>query len=270
VKKAPNITSKQLSAHGLLTLLLTGSIVVLATPQERPAAFEVESIRVNKTGDPSSNLVPRRGGFSAVNVTLMQLARFAFQIQEFQIAGQPAWFNAERYDIEARSRPEIESERAEVWQPMVQNLLARRFGLAYHIEQREQSVYELLVVRNGHKLKPAQNTDCVFPTPSRCGFRARSGEIIGDQVSMEAFATRLSRSIGRTVVNKTNLDGVFDLVVQWTPESDLGLRNDLAALPAGGPSIFTALQEQLGLRLEAAKGPIEVFVIDRVERPSEN
>jgi len=200
----------------------------------------------------------------------MQLMRFAFQIQEFQVSGQPSWFNTERFDIAARAPRGVAADKADAWQEMLGTLLVDRFKLTYHVEPREQSVYELIVSRNGHKLKPAPRTDCVPPVPGQCGFRASVGQLIGDQVTMEAFATRLSRSLGQTVVNKTSLEGAFDFLLQWTPDLMAALPADPVAPRGGGPSIFTALQEQLGLRLEPAKGPVEVFVIDHVERPSEN
>ena len=253
----------------LLPLAMIAMPVALASAQQSPQpAFEVASVRLNRSGESSANILPRRGGFSAVNMTLMQLVRFAFQIQEFQVTKQTSWFNTERYDIEAKAPAGRDAEKGEVWQGMLQDLLAKRFKLAYHVEQRQQDVYELTVARSGHKLKRARLTDCVFPTPGECGFRASLTQIVGDQVSMDALATRLSRSIGQPVLNKTNLEGVFDLLLQWKedPRGSLTTNTSLEERL----SIFTALQDQLGLRLEATKAPVDVYVIDHVERPSDN
>ena len=137
--------------------------------QKSPLAFEVEAIRPNKSGDRSTNFEPSPGGFNASNATVMQLMRFAFQIQEFQVSGQPSWFNTERFDIAARAPRGVAADKADVWQEMLGTLLVDRFKLTYHVEPREQSVYELIVSRNGHKLKPAPRTDCVPPVAGQCG-----------------------------------------------------------------------------------------------------
>jgi uncharacterized protein (TIGR03435 family) len=251
-----------------LSLSLTVSAAIAA--QQPAPEFEVASIKLSTAGDSNAMLAPSKGRFSATNVTLMQLVRFAFQIQEFQVSGQPSWFTTERYDIEAKAPPDVSAEQAEVWQRMLQRLLADRFRLTYRIEQRDQSVFELVVSRGGHKLTQVQPSNCATSVPGECGFLASAGRIRGSQVSMDALATRLSRSIARTVVNKTGVDGVFNLLLEWMPDSQLALRPDQPGPDPGGPSIFTALQEQLGLRLESANGSIPVYVIDRVERPSEN
>jgi uncharacterized protein (TIGR03435 family) len=237
--------------------------MVVAAQNSQPA-FEVASIKPNNSGDRSAAVIPQPGGgLTATNVTLIQLLRFGFQIQEYQVAGQPAWASSLRFDVVAKADSAGAPHPADAWQPMLQNLLADRFKLRFHREQREVGVYELVVVRGGHKLKQASLDNCSPPPAGMCGmFRASASQIIGDQVTMEAFATRLSRSLGRPVVDKTKLSGVFNLLLQWTP--------DAPPEDATGPSIFTAMQEQLGLRLESAKGPVEVLVIDGVERPSEN
>jgi uncharacterized protein (TIGR03435 family) len=235
--------------------------LTLAAPQKPASKFEVASIKLNNTGDGSSTIRAQPGGWTAVNVTVMQIVRSAFQVQEFQMYGQPSWFSSQRYDIEAKAPSGVAIDKAEVWQPMVHALLAERFDLVYHKEIRELPVYALVAAKGGHKLKKADPKTCVQPPEGPCGgFNASSRQIMGDHVSMDAFAVRLGRSMGRIVMNKTDVEGIFDLLLQWTPEGQDG----------DNPSIYTALQEQLGLRLESTKGPVEVFVIDRVERPSEN
>jgi len=257
---------------GALLLSLTIAAGSAVAQQTVPRAFEVASIKLNNSGDGSSAVIPRPGGgLTATNVNLIQLLRFGFQIQEYQIAGQPNWATARRFDIEARAGGNTAELPADAWQPMLQQLLADRFKLTFHREQREVPVFELVVARNGHKLQKATLDDCSAPPAGSCGtFRASSQQIIGDRVSMDAFATRLSRSLGRTVTNKTNVEGVFNLTLQWTPDAQLNPQPETPTQNGAGPSIFTAMQEQLGLRLESAKGRAEVLVIDRVEQPSEN
>ena len=255
----------------LRLMILLISWMPAAAPQKPALSFDVASIKPNNSGDRSSVVLPRPGGgFTATNVTMMQLMRFGFSIQEFQVSGQPNWFNTERFDMEAKADVPGEPQAA-VWQPMLQALLADRFKLAFHKEQRAMPAYDLVVSKNGHKLQRVEPGECLPPPAGMCGtFRASSSQIIGDRVSMEAFATRLTRSMGRTVVDKTQLEGVFNLLLQWTADPQIGLQVGAPPPDGGGPSIFTALQEQLGLRLEATKNPVEVYVIDRVERPSDN
>ena len=241
--------------------------------QQPALSFDVASIKPNKSGSGDASINGRPGGsFSAVNVTMMQLMRNAFGIQEYQVSGQPPWFNSERFDIEAKPSPEIAKQGDRlIWQPMLQALLADRFKLTYHKEKKDMPAYELVVSKSGHKLQKAEPGDCNPPLAGNCGFRASSNQIIGDRVSMEMFATRLSRSLGRTVVDKTTLSGVFNLTLKWTPDpTQFGLPPDASAPDGTGPTIFTAMQEQLGLRLEGIRVPVDAFVIDRVERPSEN
>jgi len=256
----------------LRLMLFLISLIPATGPQKPALSFDVASIKPNNSGGRNSVVLPRPGGgFTATNVTMMQLMRFGFSIQEFQVSGQlPNWFNIERFDIEARA--DVQGEpRAEVWQPMLQALLADRFKLAFHKEVRAMPAYDLIVSKNGHKLQRVEPGECLPPPAGMCGtFRASTSQIIGDRVSMEAFATRLTRSMGRTVVDKTKVEGVFNLLLQWTPDPQPGVQVDAPPPDGGGPTIFTALQEQLGLRLEATKNPVEVYVIDRVERPSEN
>ena len=128
-------------------------------------------------------------------------------------------------------------------------------------------MYALVVGKNGPKLKPADPNECDRSKPAGvCGFRASQTEIIGTQVSMAQFATRLSRSLGGMVVDKTELNGNFDFTLQWTADENVPLGPGASA----GPAIFAAVQDQLGLKLESIRGPVETLFIDRAERPSEN
>lgn len=192
------------------------------------------------------------------------MVRTAYNVQEFQISGQPGWFGTERYDIEAKMPPNTKPEDA---MRMFQSLLADRFQLALHKETRNVSALALVVARNGHKLTAADRSKCDPTNPNGgCGFRASPTEIIGAAVSMQQLATRLSRSLGLMVVDKTELRGAFDLALRWTNDDATPLGPGASA----GPALYVALQEQLGLRLESTKTPVETLIIDRVERPSEN
>src|SRR5262245_12049137 len=179
-----------------------------APAQNTRLEFEVASIKSNKSGSGNAISGMIRGDrFSSTNVTLSQTVRAAYGIQEFQIAGQPGWFDSERFDIEAKIGPDVKPGD---WQLMLQSLLAERCKLVFHREFKEVSVLALVLAKGGPKLKPAEQIDC-SQAPGACGFRASPSEIIGTFVTMDTFATRLSRSLGQMVINQTELKGNFDL-----------------------------------------------------------
>ena len=241
-------------------MLFVGLTAAAVGAQNVAPAFEVASIKRNVSGDQSSRSVGRGDRYSATNVTVIQLLRAAYNVQEFQIAGGPSWVGIDRFDIEAKIAPA--SKPAE-WQPMLQTLLGERFKLTLHREQRQGPTYSLIVAKNGHKLLPADPAKC--PNTGGCGFNASPTQIVGESVSMAQLAARLSRSIGITVVDNTGLTGMFDLKLEWSAEDQFVARGASAS-----PTIFPAIQEQLGLRLESTRGPVETLVIDRVERPTED
>jgi len=248
-----------------LNIVLFGALsVVFAQAQTSPQAFEVSSVKRNLSGGSAAIAGMVRGDrFTSTNITLTQLLRTAFGIQEFQIAGKPGWSDDDRFDIEAKADHDLKSTD---WPPMLQTLLAERFKLAFHREQRETSAYALVIAKNGPKLTRVEGFTCDRPEPDGCSNMAGTPiSIAGEKVTMNQLASRLSRSIGRQVTNKTGLDGRFNLKLEWPQEERLAEPGASAS-----PGIFTALQEQLGLKLESTKEPVEVIVIDRVERPGEN
>jgi uncharacterized protein (TIGR03435 family) len=190
----------------------------------------------------------------------VSLLRAAFDIQEFQIAGQPAWADRDRFDIVATmpdgARP------PDNWRLMVQALLRDRFMLRFHREQRPASVFALTVAKSGHRLRPAG--PCESPG-GRCDFNGSPTRVWGDSVSMAQFAARLSRSLGAMVVDRTGLGSLYDVSLEWTVEDQFRGRGASAS-----PTIFTAIQDQLGLRLESTTGTVDMLVIDNVESPPDN
>jgi uncharacterized protein (TIGR03435 family) len=246
------------------TMALFYLLAVVARAQNARPEFEVSSVKPNVSGSASAiNGSVRGNRFSSTNVTISQLVRVAYGVQEFQIAGQPGWFDTDRFDVEARAAQDLKPED---WQPMLQNLLADRFKFAFHRERREAQTLVLVVAKNGPKLTRADSSKCDPAQPNSCGnFRASPTEIIGERVSMTQLATRLSRSIGRMVSDQTGLAGIFDLKLEWTREDAF---NEPGA--SASPAIFAALQDQLGLKLESKKEPVDTLVIDHVEKPSDN
>jgi len=257
-----------------------------ATP--RPE-FEVASIKLNKSADFRGMTNNVHGRFTATNMPLQVLITLAYRIKDFQVSGAPAWLTSERYDVEAKAEGDLAFE---AMLPMLQTLLEDRLQLKFHRETKEVPVYALVVAKAG-KLREAEgecgprpNTPPPPPEPGKLpttpcgGFFLFPGRLSGQRVAITQLADSLSRLTSRVVLDKTNLTGKYDINLDYTPE-----QGQLQGLPGGapppglpplppadpnGPSLFSALQEQLGLKLESQKGPVEMLVIDHVERPSEN
>jgi len=236
----------------------------LQEPASETASFEVASVKPN-TSRISNAVPPSRGNgsYSASNVALKSVIANAYEVRIFQIEGGPDWLTSERFDIIARGR---EGTPDRLRPAMLRTLLAERFKLVAHFETREQQVYSLTVLRGdgrlGPQLKPsapAVGSPAGFPAASVDNGTAR---INGKSVSMDTFAIMLTSSVfGQRVINRTGLGGEFELDLRFTPDSST------AAAPEF-PSVFTAVQEQLGLKLQSERGPVPVLVIDSVQRPT--
>ena len=267
--------------------ILTG-IIAKAQLQSTASSpsFEVASIKANHSGERIMLFQPGRGGrFTATNCSLRLLIQYAYGVMQFQISSAPDWVKSDRYDIAAKVEgdPQVRELRA-----MLQRLLEDRFQLKHHLDTKEAVVYDLVVSKAG-KLREAEPGDCPPPlsAPSSrpggppddapCGsLRKSPGHTKGYKLTTGELAGSLSFLLGRLVLDKTALTGKYDIDLHWTPES---VQMQSSAPPEAGPpppveptgpSIFTAVQEQLGLKLKSAQGPVKTLVIDRVERPSEN
>jgi uncharacterized protein (TIGR03435 family) len=239
-------------------------------------SFEVATIKPNKSGSRGVMISPRPGGrFVARNSSLESLIAFAYQIGNFQFSGAPDWLDSERYDIEAKASEDL---TAASMRPMLQALLEDRLRLKFHRETKEQAVYALLVGKTG-KLQDAGECSTPpgttppppkpgEPPPPGCGSLATlRGRIIAQKIPIVRLATVLASLTNRMVLDETNLTGKYDIDLRYAPDMDT---TEPTQADPNSPSLFTALQEQLGLKLESKKGPVEMFVIDQVERPSEN
>jgi uncharacterized protein (TIGR03435 family) len=261
-----------------------GSAAAPPIPDSSQAAativFEVSTIKVSKSGETGSGTNMRNGTFTANNVALKNLMQYqAYGIPQQRILGGPKWLDSVRFDIEAKpdssaidQMRKLDHEQARIQiQRMFQQLLADRFKLAVHWETRELPVYTLVVAKNGPTLQKTTLPEGSSSTSSG------DDRLTAKGVTMEEFCKVLtadaSRDIGRVVIDKSGIAGRYDFSLKWTPQIDTGGANtgaDGAATADSGPSIFTAVQEQLGLKLESAKGPVQVLVIDHVEMPQEN
>jgi uncharacterized protein (TIGR03435 family) len=212
------------------------------------------------------------GRLTVKNQTLKDMVKFAYDLQDYQVSGGPNWVDGDHYQIEATYPPNASSaDRAK----MMQAMLADRFGLTVHREPRDVSGYALVVNKNGPKLQKSAATEpgmMLGRSPSS-GLRM----LTGTQATMSGLATLLSGLLNRPVEDKTSLDGIYDFKMEWQPDptiesSQRGFqKGDAAPTPdRSGPTIFTALQESLGLRLENAKQSVDAIVIDHAEKPSAN
>jgi uncharacterized protein (TIGR03435 family) len=234
-----------------------------------PPTFDIASIRMNKTEiDGHHHIInnPAESHFRTVNLPLRDLIQFAYGLPDSQILGGPAWINSIMFDIDAKSDSLVDtqlhalpSEQArQQKQCMVQALLADSFHLKAHQETRRLPVYALVVAKDGPKFKPSEISGTTIDTG-----RTRL-HVAGSDDTMSILARALARVLGRVVLNQTGLNGRYDLNMEWTPD------DAPATMLDGAPGIFTAIQEQLGLKLESTRGPVPVLVIDSVEKPSAN
>jgi bla regulator protein blaR1 len=284
-----------LVAAGLLGLpivagLVRTPVVVAAFAPEGPVpllqiqdpprqSFEVASVKPNKSGETTSSLQRSPGGnFVVQNMTLRGLIFFAYGIQGFQLVGGPDWVATERFDITARAAADVPPTPIGQTSPealMLRSLLEDRFRLSAHRETRDLPIYALVLARAdgrlGPRLRQTASDYCakrleaagkagepIPPGGAVCGIRPSVNGITAGAFPMNELARFLALNTGRTVVDRTGLTGVWDFDLKYSPPNAPNPDPD-------PPSIFTALQEQLGLRLDATTGPVEVLVIDRVE-----
>ena len=217
------------------------------------------------------------GGLRAENVRLMNLVSFAYDVPQFQISGGPGWANTEPFSLRAKGpqgegAPDLRqmnaAERRQVVEQVrerMRTLLAERFHLVIRRETKEMPVYALVVAKNGLKLKEAGGDG------SQQQIQMNRGRIDGQYINMDLLARNLAGRVSRPVLDRTGLKGNYSFKLEFSEEV-IGPRGEGAgpAPDLGGPSIFTALQEQLGLKLESTKGPVEMIVIERAEKPTEN
>ncbi|MDR3791954.1 MAG: TIGR03435 family protein [Terracidiphilus sp.] len=240
--------------------------LTLAELKGRSFQFEVASVRPNTTGDPAMMWRMTPDNFQMTNVPLRSLVESAYGITlEDALVGLPKWAGNDRYNVSAK----VDEETSAIWkrlnredkkkliQMLEQNLLAERCQFKAHKEIRQLSAYELVVAKGGAKLKDA--------TADEKGmFSISPGKIDAHGMEMAQFVDNLTSNLDKTVVDKTGLGGKrFTFTLTWTPDERQGTAD-------AGPSIYTALEEQLGLKLVASKAPVEIVVVDRMERPSEN
>ena len=244
------------------TLLVTATIGLVASPAgfsqtpsapSRPA-FEVASIKPNASGEQRSRTGIRAGGrLMATNVTLKELIMTAYQINYFQISGGPGWIESARFDVDAVGSENVSAQQVYL---MLRALLEDRFHLKYHLTPKQTDVYVLGVAKSGFKLKEVKEED----SPNH-GVQMDLRWIHSDKTAtVTAFASALENLVGKVVLDKTGLSCFYNIDLRWG-KSESG---------DAGASFFTAIQEQLGLRLDSEKQPVDILVIDSAEQPTPN
>jgi uncharacterized protein (TIGR03435 family) len=246
-----------------MTLLATAPIALavasLFTPvPQTPDTFEVAAIHQNISGAANTRIDLEKGGrLVIVNASLQTLIRNAYGVLPFQLSNLTGWPDETRFDINAKNASG-EDITQDSLKPLLQNLLVDRFHLKAHWETREMPIYSLVTEKDGPKFKAhADAPDHGMNTSKQQGLvRMR-----GTDVPMSELAGNLANQLGRFVTDDTNLQGHYDFVLHWEPDP---------TAESNEPSLFTALREQLGLRLESRKGPVKILVIDKAEKPADN
>ena len=312
--KSDYLRIRLLGAAGFVGVAIPTVFCLLSTTQTRAEspvqsiasaapAYDVASIKPNKSDNSFFRMMFEQDGFSGVSVTLRMLIRTAYGVEDNQILGAPSWLNSDKFDIEARMDSSVadglrklsDDERNVEKRHMLQALLADRFKLTLHRETKQLGTYVLVIAKNGPKLKEARPGD-TYPkglkdpdggSPIgmfRMGrYAGGKGELVGQALPIATLVRVLSEKIlNRSVLDNTGLVGSYDFTLQWTiaDESqgpmfkgagdDQRITGSNPPPESSGPSFFTAIQEQLGLKLEAQKGPGQILVIDHAEKPSEN
>jgi uncharacterized protein (TIGR03435 family) len=231
----------------------------------KPPTYDVISVERSKSGE-GMQVATRPDSFSGRNVTLWELIYNAYDVRPADpVKGLPGWAGSTRFDVEAKMDDGTfaalqklpQQQRSQCRRLMLQSLLADRFQLRTHHETAEHPIYELVIANSGLKFKESQS--------SKSEGWVGGGQIhyLSSPISSLAFTLSNEADVGRLVVDKTGLAGHYDITLTWTPDEGLGADD-------AGPSIFTALEEQLGLKLVPAKGPVDTIVVDHAEQPSPN
>jgi uncharacterized protein (TIGR03435 family) len=264
----------------LLAVTLASAATTASAQSAAAAAFEVASVRRNTSGSTRSDWDREPGGgVKEINVTLRHLIRGAYSLRDAQITGGPSWLDTDRFDVVAKAPAGTDPRHIDA---MMRALLAERFQLVAHVEQREQPVYELVRAEidgaPGPRLR--SRPDCAnrqagvdAQGKNPCGgFLFGPGRLTIRGMDIGAVASHLSDE--RIVIDRTGLQGDFDIDLEWTPDqmprTDAALPPDVPRPRPDGASLVTALREQLGLRLQPSRALVEVLVIDRIEQPTAN
>ncbi len=284
------------------TIVMSPAIGVGAQAPTANPSFEAASVKPNNSGDRGPTIMVLPGGrVTLTNVTLRGMIALAYgpgvlALLESQIIGGPTWIGTDRFDVVAKADGNVQQPTPDAPTPvamMLRELLKDRFKLVAHTETREGSIYALVIARSDGKLGPQLRpspTDCdalrargALPRPNAgerllCGVRAGRGMLSAGSVNMATFVGMLSRLVDRRIVDRTGLSGNYELDLTWTPDQlpqppPGGPPPGAPPLPPidpNGPPLVTAIQEQLGLKLDSQRGPVDVVIVDSADHPTQD
>lgn len=247
-------------------------------------SYDAVSIKPNKSGTNMVRAMMNAGSYQGTNVRLIDMISSTYNIKVDLISGMPGWTDGARFDIAAKMTPEdaeavgklTREERTAASRAMMLAMLKERFHLQAHVETKELPVYDLVIAKGGLKLKEATPGDTYangFKGMNGKGgagmMRMQPGEVGAQGVGIDGVVNMLASAVHRTVIDKTGLKGKYDFTLEFAPDHDGPPGADNAAAD-DAPSIFAAVEEQLGLKLQPGKGPVDTLVIDHVEQPTEN
>jgi uncharacterized protein (TIGR03435 family) len=237
--------------------------------QAAPPAYDVMAIKPSNPDSPGTSYGAPGDRFFARNLSLKMLLQYAYDLNEDSIVGIPSQLDSKRFDIAAKIvEPDLDALKKlspEQGRLMLLPLLTERFQLKTHMETRPGSIYELVVAKGGPKLKPASDEASRTGIGMSINNNRYSSKLTANSQPIASLAKALSGQLHRSVIDKTALTGNYDFTLQWTPDGAPASTDADSA-----PSIYTAVQEQLGLKLQPAKAPVEVLVVDHAAMPSEN
>jgi uncharacterized protein (TIGR03435 family) len=237
--------------------------------------YDIVSIRPHNTPDDNVGMRIQTSSYSATNVTLKELVSYAYRIRVDLISGLPGWADTAHFDVTAKiSEPNLaalDKLTHEQREAMFLPILADRFHLKAHTEIKTLPVFDLVLTKDGPKFKPSPQlpSDSDHPNKRTFGIWINNDNMTATSISMEELATNFADNINHTVIDKTGLTGRYDLKLRWTSDP-------LAANPGDDgttdrpPDLFTAIKEQLGLKLDPSKGPVTTLVVDHAEKPTPN
>jgi uncharacterized protein (TIGR03435 family) len=266
----------------------TGATPPAAITAVKPMEFDVVSVKPNKSGSGMIRVMNKPDGYSGTNVSLSMVLEMAYGIKQDLISGIPSWADSANFDIEAKladsdvaELKKLDKDQRELARKqLLQGFLADRFQLKVHIEIKQLPVYELLVAKSGSTMKEAKPGDTydngvkgldgvAHAGMMMVGNEGSSMQLTGQGIPVASLVAMLSQQLHRTVIDKTGLTGNYDIKLKWTPEDTSAAASSDAGSDTG-PSLLSALQEQLGLKIQSAKGPVDTLVVDHVEKPTEN
>lgn len=226
-------------------------ILLAAHALAQPLAFEAATIKPSKAAPGHSGSHSRTGMIMLDGQTLKGLICSAYRVKDFQVSGGPKWLDQDRFDVNAKAEGAANGEQL---QQMLQTMLADRFQLVFHREQKIGPAYALVLVKSGLKIKPVE-------AAGGSNSHGGNGELTVTGMTMADLADYLSKRVGAPVADLTETTGAFDFKLQWSTEGD---KDDMQS------ALFSALQSELGVKVESRKLPVDLIVVDKAEKPSEN